>query len=62
MVQNVWYSNGRPSHVTLPFQYRTHHVQYSDESGIQVSGIQIVTVYHLLVGGSDDKNGGFEEF
>ena len=37
MVQNVRYMNGPPSHVTLPFEYQTSCVQYSDESGIQVS-------------------------
>ena len=34
MVQNVRYSNGRPS-----------HFRYSDQSGIQVFGIQMVTVF-----------------
>ena len=37
MAQNVLYSNGQPSPVTLPFEYWIL-------SGIQVSGIQIVTV------------------
>ena len=39
MVQNVQYSNGRPSRVTLPLEYQTPKV-----SGIQLSGIQMVTV------------------
>ena len=39
MVQNVRYLNGPPSHVTLPFEYRTPTL-----SGIQVFGIQMVTV------------------
>ena len=39
MVQNVRYSNGPPSHVTLPFEYRILIL-----SGIQVFGIQMVTV------------------
>ena len=42
MVQNVQYSNGWPSHMTLPFEYRTLIL-----SGIQLSGIQMVTVYHI---------------
>ena len=39
---------------SLPFEYRTicipdnHSVQYSDESGIRVSGIQMVTVCPLF--------------
>ena len=37
MVQNVWHSNGQPSHLTLPFEYRTSNV--SDESGIGASSI-----------------------
>ena len=40
MVQNVRYSNSPPSHVTLPFEYRT-----PTQSGIQVFGIQMVTVH-----------------
>ena len=40
MVQNVRYSNGPPSHVTVLFEYRVPMM-----SGIQVSGIQMVTVY-----------------
>ena len=44
MVQNVRYSNGPPSHVTLPFEYGTPILPYSDESGIQVFGIKMVTV------------------
>ena len=39
MVQNVQYSNGPPSHVTLPFECRTPIL-----SCIQVFGIQMVTV------------------
>ena len=42
MVQNVRYSNGPPSHVTLPFEYRTPILP-----GIQMNlvfGIQMVTV------------------
>ena len=42
LVQNVLYSNGPPSHVTLPCEYRTPIL-----SGIQVFGIQIVTVFKL---------------
>ena len=42
---NVRYLNGPPSHATLPFEYRTPILsQYSDESGIQVLGIHMVTV------------------
>ena len=37
MVQNVWYLNGPPSYVTLPFEYRTPIL----------FGIQMVTVYLL---------------
>ena len=40
MVQIVWYLNGLPSHVTLPFEYCTPIL-----SGIQVFSIQMVTVY-----------------
>ena len=36
-VQNVWYSTGLPSHVTLPFEYLTPIL-----SSIQVFGIQMV--------------------
>ena len=39
MVQNVCYLNGPPSHAILPFENRT-----SILSGIQVFGIQMVTV------------------
>ena len=39
MVQNVWYLNDPPSHVTLPFEYQTRSTRYSDESSIQVLGI-----------------------
>ena len=39
MVQNVRYSNGPPSHMTLPFEYRTPVL-----SSIQVFSIQMVTV------------------
>ena len=39
MVQNVWYLNGLQSHVTLLFEYPTPML-----SGIQVFGIQMVTV------------------
>ena len=39
IVQNVWFSNGLPSHVTLPFEYRTPTL-----SGIQVFSILMVTV------------------
>ena len=45
MVQNVRYSNGPPSHLTLPFEYQTCIL--SGESGIQVFGIQMVTVRDL---------------
>ena len=45
MVQNVRYSNGLPSHVTLPFEYRTPKL-----CGNQMNlGIQMVTV-ELLMG------------
>ena len=43
MVQNIRYSNGLASHMTSPPEYRTP-ILYSDESGIQVFGIQMVTV------------------
>ena len=43
MVPNVGYSNSPPSHVTLPFEYRTPIL-----SGIQVLGIQMVTVHVSL--------------
>ena len=39
MFQNVHYLNGPPSHVTLPFEYQTPLL-----SGIQVFGIQMVTI------------------
>ena len=42
MVQNVRYLNGPPSHATLPFEYWTLIL-----SGIQVFGIQMVTVLLL---------------
>ena len=42
MVQNVWYSNGLPSHMTLPFEYRTPILSVN-----QVMGIQMVTVFRL---------------
>ena len=45
MVQNVQYLNGRPRHVTLPFEYWTPIL-----SGIQVSSIQIVTLVRLSNG------------
>ena len=38
-VQNVWYSNGPPSRMNLPFEYRTPIL-----SGIQVFSIQMVAV------------------
>ena len=34
IVQNVWYLNGLPSHVTLPFEYRTPIL-----SGIQMNPV-----------------------
>ena len=37
MVQNVYYSNGLPSHMTFPFEFRTPIL-----SGIQMN--QVVTV------------------
>ena len=40
MVQDICYSNGPPSHTTLPFEYRTPIM-----SGIQVSGIEMVNVF-----------------
>ena len=43
MVQNVKYFNGPPSHVTLPFEYRTPIL-----SGIHMFGIQMVTVLLLV--------------
>ena len=43
LVQNVCYSNGLSSHVTLPFEYRTPIL-----SGIQVFGIQMVTVVEFV--------------
>ena len=43
MVQNVRYSNGPPSLMTLPFEYLTTKL-----SGIQVFGIQMVTIFDLL--------------
>ena len=39
MVQSVWYLNGPPSHVTLPFEYLTPLLP-----GIHVFSIQMVTV------------------
>ena len=39
MVQHVWYLNGSPSHMTLPFEYWTPTL-----SGIQVFSIQMITV------------------
>ena len=39
LVQNVWYWNGSPSQVTLPFEYQTPRL-----SDIQVLGIQMDTV------------------
>ena len=39
MVPNVRYSNGPPSYVTVSFEYQTPIL-----SGIQVFGIQVVTV------------------
>ena len=39
MFQNVRYSNGRPCHITLPFEYRTPKL-----SSFHVLGIQKVTV------------------
>ena len=47
LVKNVPSLNGQPSHVTLPFKYWTCSVRYSDESGIQVSGIQINLVFKV---------------
>ena len=45
MVQNDWYSKGLPSHVTLPCEYQTPILSGdSDESGIQVFSIQMITV------------------
>ena len=35
-------SNGPPSHMTLAFEYRISSVQYTDESGIRMFGIQMV--------------------
>ena len=43
MVQNVQYSNGQPSHMTLPIP-DTPIVSYSGELGIQVSSIHMVTI------------------
>ena len=43
MVQNVRYTNGLPSHMILPFEYRTPIL-----SGIQVFGIQMVTVVEFV--------------
>ena len=45
VVQNVRYSNGPPSHVTTILIPDTHDFQFSDEFGILVFGIQMVTVY-----------------
>ena len=39
MVQNVWYTNGPPSHLTLPFEYRT----------LILSGIQMNLVFRCWV-------------
>ena len=39
MVQNDWYLNGPPSHMTLPLEYRTPLLP-----GIQMFGILMVTV------------------
>ena len=44
MIQNVGYSSGPPSHMDLSFEYRTPIL-----SGIQVFGIQMVTVYRKSV-------------
>ena len=52
MVQNVWYSNGLPGQMTLPFEYQT--VRYSDKSGIRVLGIQMVKVSVLRGGLSNN--------
>ena len=43
MVQNVRYLNGPPSHMTLSYEYRTPIL-----SGIQVFGIQMVTLFVSL--------------
>ena len=47
MVQNVWYLNGLPSHVTLPFEYRKPIL-----SSIQVFSIQrlLYKIMHLKWG------------
>ena len=42
MVQNVQYSNGLPSHMTLLFEYQTPIL-----SGIQMFGVQMVTVNYF---------------
>ena len=39
MVQNVWYSNSRVSHVNLTFEYKTPTL-----SGVQGFNIQMVTL------------------
>ena len=44
MVQNFWYLNGPPSHMTLPFEYQTPIL-----SSIQVFGIQMDTVLYFLL-------------
>ena len=40
MVQNIRYLNGRPSHMTIPFDYRTPEVS-GIESSIWMYGIQM---------------------
>ena len=44
MVQNVQYSNSPPSHVTLPFEYRTHIL-----SGIQLNPVFMCSVFRWLL-------------
>ena len=43
MVQNVWYSNGLPSHVTLPFEYHTPIF-----SGIQKNPVLLFIIMILV--------------
>ena len=48
MFLNVQYSNDLPSHVTTIWIPETPTVRYSNESGFQVFGIQMVTVQYII--------------
>ena len=47
---HVWYSNGQPIPMTLPFEYRTPKMFEIRVFGIWVSVIQLISVHIVTTG------------